>query len=82
VLRLRPAASSRGEQTPCDAQIASAVQQAQQNRLEESERTLVGALSCPGAAVFRELAGLRVVQRRWAEAADLAAAALARQPGD
>jgi len=77
-----PAASFRDAATPCDAQIASAVQQAQQNRLEESERTLVGALSCPGAAVFRELAGLRVVQRRWAEAADLAAAALARQPGD
>ena len=58
------------------------MQQAQENRLDESERTLVGALSCPGAAVFRELAGLRVVQRRWAEAADLASAALAREPGD
>jgi hypothetical protein len=68
--------------TPCDAQIAVAVQQAQENKLDESERTLVGALSCPGAAVFRELAGLRVVQRRWAEAADLAAAALAREPDD
>ena len=50
-----PAASSPDQVTPCDAQIASAVQQAQQNRLDESERTLVGALSCPGAAVFREL---------------------------
>ena len=77
-----PTASFRNAGTPCDAQIASAVEQAQQNRLEESERTLVGALSCPGAAVFRELAGLRVVQRRWAEAADLASAALAREPGD
>lgn len=76
------AASSPDPRTPCDAQIASAVQQAQQNRLDESERTLVGALSCPGAAVFRELAGLRVVQRRWAEAADLASSALARAPGD
>src|SRR4029079_15150661 len=76
------AASSPAQETPCTAQIASAVQQAQQNRLEESERTLVGALSCPGAAVFRELTGLRVVQRRWAEAADLAAAALVREPED
>jgi hypothetical protein len=76
------AASSPPQETPCDAQIAAAVQQAQQNRLDESERTLVGALSCPGAAVFRELAGLRVVQRRWAEAADLASAALARAPDD
>jgi hypothetical protein len=77
-----PAASSPDSPTPCDTQIASAVQQAQQNRPDEAERTLVGALSCPGAAVFRELAGLRVVQRRWAEAADLASSALAREPGD
>ena len=78
-----PSAASAPEQgTACDAQIASALRQAQQNRLEESERTLVGALSCPGAAVFRELAGLRAVQRRWAEAADLAVAALAREPRD
>jgi hypothetical protein len=67
---------------PCDAQVASAVQQAQQNKLDEAEQTLVAALSCPGAAVFRELAGLRVVQGRWTEAADLASAALAREPGD
>ena len=76
------AASTPAQETPCEAQVASAVQQAQQNRLDEAERTLVGALSCPGAGVFRELAGLRVVQRRWAEAADLASAALAREPGD
>jgi len=76
------AATSPPRETPCDAQVSSAVQQAQQNRLDEAERTLVGALSCPGAAVFRELAGLRVVQQRWAEAADLASAALARAPGD
>jgi hypothetical protein len=76
------ATSPPSQATPCDAQIASAVQQAQQNRLDDAERTLVGALSCPGAGVFRELAGLRVVQRRWTEAADLASAALARQPGD
>jgi len=77
-----PVADARDPSTPCDAQIASAVRQAQENKLDESERTLVGALSCPGAAVFRELAGLRAVQRRWPEAADLAAAALARQPDD
>ncbi len=76
------APSSPTQETPCDAQIATAVQQAQQDRLDESERTLVEALSCPGAAVFRELAGLRAVQRRWAEAADLASAALAREPDD
>ena len=79
--QVAPQAASE-QATPCDAQIASAVQQAQHNELEESERTLVGALSCPGSAVFRELAGLRVVQRRWPEAAELAATALARDPED
>jgi hypothetical protein len=66
----------------CDQQIAAAVQQAGNAGLDEAERTLVSALSCPGGAVFRELAGLRVIQRRWSEAADLASAALAREPGD
>ena len=41
----------------------------------------MSALSCPGDAAFRELAGIRVVQRRWSDAADLAAAALTRPVG-
>ncbi len=68
--------------TPCDAQIAEGVRQAQQNDLDGAERTLVSALSCPGDAAFRELAGIRAVQQRWSEAADLAAAALTRDPSD
>lgn len=77
-----PVTSPAEASTPCEAQIASAVQQARGNRLDEAERTLVGALSCPGAAVFRELAGVRAIQRRWADAAELASAALAREPDD
>ena len=81
----RPAVASRAAApapTSCDAQIALGVQQAQQNETEAAERTLASALTCPGAAPFRELAGLRAVQRRWGEAADLAQAALTRDPSD
>jgi hypothetical protein len=67
---------------PCDQQIAEGVWQAQQNNLDAAERTLASAISCPGGAAFRELAGVRVLQQRWPEAADLATAALARDPSD
>jgi hypothetical protein len=39
-------------------------------------------MTCPGSAPFRELAGVRVLQRRWPEAIDLAAAAVKRDPSD
>ena len=68
--------------TPCELQVAEGVRQAQQNDLETAERTLASAISCPGGAAFRELAGIRVLQRRWGEAADLASAALARDHSD
>ena len=68
--------------TPCELQVAEGVRQAQQNDLEAAERTLASAISCPGGAAFRELAGIRVLQRRWGEAADLASAALARDHSD
>ena len=68
--------------TRCEQQVAEGVRQAQQNDLDAAERTLTSAISCPGDAAFRELAGVRVLQRRWPEAADLAAAALARDPSD
>jgi Papain-like cysteine protease AvrRpt2 len=66
----------------CDQQIAEGVRQAERSDLDGAERTLVSALSCPGDAAFRELAGIRVVQRRWSDAADLAAVALTRDPSD
>jgi len=77
-----PPASASQSSTPCEQQIAEGVRQAQQNDLDAAERTLAAAISCPGDAAFRELAGVRVLQRRWPEAADLASAALARDPSD
>ena len=56
----------------CDARVAEGVRQAQANDLESAEKTLTGALACPGSAVPRELAGVRFLQRRWEDAAQLA----------
>jgi hypothetical protein len=68
--------------TPCETLIAEGVGLAQSNALEAAERRLTGALSCRGSAPLRELAGLRLLQRRWGEVADLASAAVAEDPSD
>jgi hypothetical protein len=78
-----PAASAREARAEgCDQQIAEGIHLAQQSDLDGADRTLAAAISCPGDAAFRELAGVRVLQHRWPEAADLARAALAREPSD
>jgi predicted double-glycine peptidase len=94
MLLVTPAAAARRDEaavapggqpvspTPCDEQIAEGVRQAHANDLEGAERTLAAAISCPGAGAFRELAGIRALQGRWPEAADLAAAAVARGDPD
>ena len=77
-----PALSAAGEAPTCDRLVADGVRQAQAGDLASAERSLASAMTCPGAAPFRELAGLRVLQRRWPEATDLAAAAVKRDPSD
>jgi len=77
-----PTVEPSSPQTPCDQQIADGIRQAQAKDLEAAERTLAAAISCPGAGAFRELAGIRALQSRWTEAADLAAAAVARGDPD
>jgi hypothetical protein len=75
-------AGADDELTPCDRLVADGVRQAQAEDLASAERTLASAMTCPGAAPFRELAGIRVLQRRWPEVTDLAAAAVKRDPSD
>jgi hypothetical protein len=67
---------------PCDALVAEGVRLAQSNDLDAAERQLTGALSCGGSAPLRELAGLRLLQRRWSELSDLASAAVSEDPSD
>jgi hypothetical protein len=66
----------------CAARVAEGVQAAQANDLGAAERALISALACPGPAASRELAGVRLLQRRWPEVSELAAAAVAADPGD
>ena len=68
--------------TACDQQIAAGVRAAQGDRLEEAERLLTAAVSCPGGAAYRELAAVRLLQRRWDDVRALSAAALAEDATD
>jgi len=68
----------------CDARLAQAVDQVREKGLSAADAEF-GAVSaaCPDAAgPLRELAGVRFAQHRWAEAADLAARAIARDATD
>ena len=71
-----------GGESACDSLIADGVRYAQANAFDAAERSLAAALSCGGSAPLRELAGLRLLQRRWPEVAEMATAALAEDPGD
>lgn len=66
--------------TACEQAVAEGIRHAQSNDLEAAERVLAEAVGCPGAT--RELAGVRVLQKRWAEASDLASVAVAADEGD
>jgi predicted double-glycine peptidase len=64
----------------CGPLVSDGVRLAQAGDLDAAERGLSAALSCPGA--LRELAGVRLLQRRWPEVVELASAALEEAPSD
>ena len=68
--------------SPCESLVADGVRQAQAGDFAGAERTLTSALGCPDGAAYRELAGLRVLQKRWGDAAALADTATQANPGD
>jgi predicted double-glycine peptidase len=68
--------------SPCDQLVAEGVRLAQAGDHVGSERALTSALSCPGGAAYRELAGLRALQKRWSDTASLAEAATQADASD
>jgi hypothetical protein len=64
----------------CEQSVSEGVRLAQSNELDAAERMLAGSLGCPAAT--RELAGLRVLQKRWPEAEDLALIAVSADRAD
>jgi hypothetical protein len=67
----------------CERLVADGVRLAQQNDLPAAERLLANAVyQCAGAAPLRELAGVRLLQRRWPEVRDLAARAVEMDAAD
>ena len=67
----------------CSALVAEGVRLAEQKDLASAERTLTrAAYQCSEAAPLRELAGVRLLQRRWPEVSDLAGRAVEIDPAD
>jgi hypothetical protein len=66
----------------CEWLIGEGVRLAQAGDHGGAERALLAALPCGGSAPWRELAGVRFLQRRWSDATDLAAAAVTEDAGD
>ena len=75
-------APDRIEGGSCEQRVASGIKAAQANDLDAAERTLTAALGCPGPAATRELAGVRLLQRRWPEVTELALTAVTIDPRD
>lgn len=63
--------------TPCGDLIADGIARAQAGDLDGAEQRLTAALACAPQAAMRELAGVRLLQRRWPDVAALAEAATA-----
>ena len=74
--------TSEGGSRTCTELIDDGIRRAQSNDLDAAERSLTAALSCGGSAPLREMAGLRLLQRRWSDVGETAAAALAIDAGD
>ncbi len=78
--------SADPERSPgvCDGLTSKAVKDAGAGRLADAEQTLGHAIArCPNEpAPVRELAGLRLLQKRWTEARAAAARAVALDPDD
>jgi hypothetical protein len=63
--------------TSCEQLVSDGVRAAQANDIDTAERSLASAVSCPGSDALRELAGVRLLQKRWSDVGGLAASAVA-----
>jgi hypothetical protein len=66
----------------CERLVADGIASAQAGDLEAAERSLTAALDCAPPAALRELAGVRLLQRRWPDVEALASGALDLAPDD
>src|SRR4030095_42419 len=62
-----PPRADTGDASSCASLISAGVQHAQAGEFDAAERNLTTALSCGGSEALRELAGLRLLQRRYTE---------------
>ena len=66
----------------CEQLVADGVASAHAGDLQAAERLLTAALDCAPVAAQRELAGVRLLQRRWPDVETLATGALDLDPAD
>jgi hypothetical protein len=78
-----PVSTVAAASTECEARIATASRLAGQSDFGGAERAITDSpAACSAAVTFRELAGVRAVEKRWAEATELAQAAVAADSAD
>jgi hypothetical protein len=77
-----PVVTADGPIPVCDQAVDEGVRLAQAGDYGAAESRFVSALSCPGGSAYRELAGLRAVQKRWNDAASLAETAVQADSSD
>jgi predicted double-glycine peptidase len=77
-----PIVTADGPAPACEQAVDEGVRLAQAGDYGAAEARLVSALSCPGGAAYRELAGLRAVQKRWNDTASLAETAVQADASD
>lgn len=75
-------ATNRPGGATCASLVEEGIRSARGNDLDAAERSLLEALTCPGGAAQRELAGVRLLQKRWTDVTALAAAAVVQDPAD
>jgi hypothetical protein len=66
----------------CEQLVVEGIASAQAGDLADAERRLTAALDCAPIAAQRELAGIRLLQRRWPDVETLATGALDLDPAD
>ena len=76
----QPALPPPSSADACEQAVAEGIRHAQAHELDAAERILAASVGCPAAV--RELAGLRVLQKRWSEAEDLASTAVTADAQD
>lgn len=77
---LQPPLPSGPEGDRCDGLVRQGIADARAGAFDAAEQSLTAALGCPGITALTELAGLRLLQRRFTEVVELSSRAVDEDP--